>query len=263
MTDGVLEVVLGVVAAGISAGLGWSARTYLWRRRLRRKQRFFGLPDGSECLFVVNRHMGGEQRSVHQRDAFALLELAALVKDCGAEVQIAAHDETRQGFGTRAEFCVGGPASNQRTAAHLAALLPGVRFTTTPEPGPDQGAIHIAGRTYRRVKGQEEYVLLVRLASEAHARPVFLLCGQSAITNQTAARYLASHHEELHRRGSGGVLCLLLKVVNPAAYGADMSEVVADVSEAARTAPPAPPDGEGAAAQESSASSLRAVPAQE
>ncbi|PRH78477.1 hypothetical protein C6N75_14695 [Streptomyces solincola] len=239
MADGVLEIVLGVVAAAISAGLGWFARTFLWRRRLRRKQRFLGLPAGSECLFVVNRDMGGDQRSVHRRDAYALLELSALVKDCGAEVQITAHDETRQGFGARAEFCVGGPGSNQRTAAHLASLLPGVSFSTVSEPVAERGAIAVAGQTYRMVKGEVEYVLLARLASDAHARPVFLLCGQTAISNQAAARYLAAHHEELWRRGADGSFCLLLKVVNPAAYGADMTELVADLTLAARTAPPA------------------------
>src|SRR4051812_9169885 len=55
MTDDVRNIVLGVIAAGISAALGWLARTYLWRRKLRRKQAFFGLPGNSECLLVVNR----------------------------------------------------------------------------------------------------------------------------------------------------------------------------------------------------------------
>ncbi|MGW1652252.1 hypothetical protein [Streptomyces atratus] len=50
MTDDVRNIVLGVTAAGISAALGWIARTCLWRRKLRRKQAFFGLP----------AHVGGE-----------------------------------------------------------------------------------------------------------------------------------------------------------------------------------------------------------
>ncbi len=55
MNDDVRNIVLGLVAAGISASLGWIARTYLWKRKLRRKQAFFGLPDNSESLLVVNR----------------------------------------------------------------------------------------------------------------------------------------------------------------------------------------------------------------
>jgi len=60
MNDDVRNIVLGLIAAGISAALGWLARTYLWRRKLRRKQAFFGLPGNSECLLVVNRDAGGD-----------------------------------------------------------------------------------------------------------------------------------------------------------------------------------------------------------
>lgn len=108
MNDDVRNIVLGVVATAISGGFGWFARTYLWRRTLRRKQAFFGLPSGSDCLFVVNRQMGGTEGSVHRNDAFALLEISALIKDCGANLQIVSQDTVRQGFGERAEFCVGG-----------------------------------------------------------------------------------------------------------------------------------------------------------
>lgn len=113
MTDDVRNIVLGVIAAGISAALGWLARTYLWRRKLRRKQAFFGLPGNSECLLVVNRDAGGDG-AVHRHDVFALLELSALIKDCSAHAQILYHDIAQQGIGERTEFCVGGPVSNRR-----------------------------------------------------------------------------------------------------------------------------------------------------
>src|SRR5688500_11869755 len=106
MDEDLRNIVLGVLATGLSASLGWLTRTYVWRRRLRRKQAFFGLPGHAECLLVVNREAGGEG-AVHRFDVFALLELAALVKDCGAQAQIVQHDRTHLGFGDRTEFCVG------------------------------------------------------------------------------------------------------------------------------------------------------------
>lgn len=245
MTDDVRNIVLGVVAAGISAFIGWMARTSLWRRRLRRKQAFFGLPGNSECLLVVNRE-AGRDGSVHRFDVFALLELSALVKDCGANAQIIWHDATQQGFGERTEFCVGGPFTNRRTAAHLQSLLPGVLVDTDTEPGPDQGSFVIGTEHYRMDRGTAEYVLLARLTAGEGSRPVFLFCGQRAITNQAATRYLARHHEKLSRKHGRNSFCLLLKVVNPQAYGPDVVEVVADVTRAALSAPPAQRASDGA-----------------
>ena len=242
MNDDVRNIVLGVVAAGISAALGWLARTYLWKRRLRRKQAFFGLPDNAESLLVVNRGAGGPELTVMRYDVFALLELAALIKDCNAHAQIIPHDAARQGFGERTEFCVGGPASNRRMTAHLASLLPGVRVNVDAEPGPDRGALQIGSERYRVEVGKEEYALLARLTvgQSQDTRPVFLFCGQTAITNQAATRYLARNHERLSRKHGNGSFALLLKIVNSQAYGPDVVELVADVTRAAQTPAPTP-----------------------
>ncbi|WP_371526403.1 hypothetical protein OG302_09720 [Streptomyces sp. NBC_01283] len=241
MTDDVRTIVLGLVAAGLGAVLGWLARTYLWRRKLRRKQAFFGLPDNSESLLVVNREAGGPELTVVRHDVFALLELAALIKDCGAHAQLVAHDAAQQSFGERTEFCVGSPAANRRMAAHMHSLLPGVRINTEPEPGPDRGAFQIGSERYRMEGGITEYVILARLTAGQgqEARPVFVFCGQRAITNQAATRYLARHHERLARKHGANTFVLLLKVVNSQAYGADVVELVGDVTRAAQTPAPA------------------------
>ncbi|MFH8798839.1 hypothetical protein ACH4F6_04450 [Streptomyces sp. NPDC017936] len=241
MNDDVRNIVLGVIAAGVSAALGWVARTYLWKRRLRRKQAFFGLPENAESLLVVNRDPATSEPAVHRFDVFALLELSALIKDCGANVQVVTQDAVHQGFGERTEFCVGGPGSNRRMTAHMSAMLPGVRVNVDPEPGPDRGAFQIGGERYRMDPGVTEYVMLARLTAGQHreTRPVFLFCGQRAITNQAATRYLARHHERLHRKHGHHSFVLLLKVVNSQAYGPDVVELVGDVTRAAQTPLPA------------------------
>ncbi|WP_326687150.1 MULTISPECIES: hypothetical protein [unclassified Streptomyces] len=238
MDDYLREIVLGVIAAAVTATAGWFARTYLWRRRLRRKQRFFGMPEHSECLLVVNRDAGTSEWAVARNDVFALLELSALIKDCGANADVVAHDAAQQGFGERTEFCLGGPVSNRRMAAHLQSLLPGVQVNTEAEPGPDRGAFAIGSERYRLENGTAEHVLLARLTAgqSENVRPVFLICGQRSITNQAAARYLARNHVRLARKhGQNGNFCLLLKVVNSQAYGPDVVELLADVTRAATT----------------------------
>ncbi|NJQ02821.1 hypothetical protein [Streptomyces zingiberis] len=241
MNDDVRNLVLGVFGTGVSASLGWLARTYLWRRGLRRKQRFFGLPTNAECLLVVNRSAGASDWTVARRDVFALLELAALIKDCEAHAQIVPHDAAQQGFGERTEFCIGGPVSNHRMAAHLFSMLPGVQVTTDPEPGPDRGMFRIGTEQYRWEPGRTEYVLVARLTAGEGKRPVFLASGQHSIANQAAVRYLARHHTRLARTHGDRTFVLLLKVVNSQAYGPDLVELVADVTEAATSPAPAPP----------------------
>ncbi|NEB80987.1 hypothetical protein G3I40_38120 [Streptomyces sp. SID14478] len=235
-------IVLGLVAVCLGGALGWLARTQLWKRKLRRKQAFFGLPDNSESLLVVNRDAGGPELAVKRHDVFALLELSSLIKDCGAHAQVVAHDTAQQGFGDRTEMCIGNPASHRRMAAHMVSLLPGIRVNTDPEPGPDRGAFQIGSERHRLEPGRTEYVLLARLTAgdSKDARPVFLFCGQLPITHQAATRYLARHHERLARKNGNNAFVLLLKVVNSQAYGPDVVELVSDVTRAAQTPLPAP-----------------------
>lgn len=241
MSDDLRNLVLGLAVAVVFLALGWFARGSLWQRRLHRKQRFFGLPQDSECLLVVPRDPGSRTWSVARHDAFALLELAAVIKECGAHAEVLAHDTAWQGFGARTEFCVGGPAENSRLGAHLHSMLPGVEVNMDPATGPDQGAITVGGTTYRLEKGAVEYVLLARLAAAGDTgndRPVFLFSGQRNIATQAAARYLARHQLRLTRKyGVDSTFCLLLRVVNSQAYGSDVVELVADVTKPALSSP--------------------------
>jgi len=170
MDENLREIVLGLVAAAITASAGWLARTSVWRRKLRRKQRFFGMPENSACLLVVNKDPGIGEWTVAPNDVFALLELSALIKECGARAEVVAHDGARQGFGERTEFCLGGPSSNQRTAAHLRSLLPGFSVLTD---GERPGVFAVGEERYRSEKGAVEHVLLARLTggrSRRHRR---------------------------------------------------------------------------------------------
>ena len=248
MDDNLQEIVLSVLAVVAGLALGWFARTYLWQRKLQRQQRFFGLPENSECLLVVNRDAGTTEWAVGRNDVFALLELSAIVKECGAHADVISPEGTQQAFGERTEFCLGGPVANRRMAAHLQSLLPGIMVNTDMEPGPDRGAFTIGSERYRVENGTAEHVLLARLTAGqiGGARPVFLFCGQRAITNQAATRYLARNHTKLARKyGPDGSFCLLLKIANSQAYGADVVEMVSDVTRAATTPAPAivPADG--------------------
>ncbi|MEU6232676.1 hypothetical protein [Kitasatospora sp. NPDC047058] len=246
MTDSLLNVLLGLVASAISAGLGWLAQNLRRRRRLERVRAFFGLPAGSECLLVVNRHTASASgKSVSRNDVFALMELAALVKECGAQADLVGHEDVRQGLGHKAEFCLGGPSSNDRTAAHLASWLPGVTFHQDVSGSIPELSLAVGGEEYRyesesEPSGGRAFVLLARLRPSPEGRPAFLVSGQTAVSNHAAVRYLVANHRRLARRyGADGTFALVLKVVNPRAYGPDVVELTADVTARALERPAA------------------------
>jgi len=236
----VLNIVLGVASSAVSAVLAWSLQAALRRGRLNRKRAFFGMPPGTECLVVAPRKAGttSEERVVAQRDVYAMMELAALVSDCGATAEIIGAGEVRQGVGGRAEFCIGGPLSNERTAAHLRWRLPGVSVTAEWEAGVN--SLTIGEQTYVREKGLVEYALLARITGGEGERPTFLICGQTATSNLAASRVLSHRHRELIRaHGRDGTFALLLRVLQPDAYGPDVVEFVGDVTAQASLPSPA------------------------
>jgi hypothetical protein len=184
----------------------------------------------------VARHFSSPRKSsVHRRDVAALVELATLARECGARADLASDAELAQEFGRLTEFCVGGPGGNSRTETHLRTLLPGVTFRP---PGDDPATLVVGDAAFPCVPGIAEFVILARAFGPAGGKPVFLLAGQTAPTNLAAARHLDRKHRELFRaHGADRPFCLVLRIVEPAVYGIDFTEVVADVSDVAFAAP--------------------------
>ncbi|MFT2017494.1 hypothetical protein ACMA1D_16900 [Streptomyces sp. 796.1] len=241
------DLIAGAAALVVGLALGWLAHSAAGRYGLGRQRAFFGLPQGSECVLVTHRDTtAASQWSIPRHDALALLCLSSVVERCGAHAEVAPHDTGLQGFGARTEFCIGDPLTHRRLAAHLANLLPGVAVHPGDEAGADRATFTIGGTDYRMEPGAVEYVLLARLTAGGGDRPVFLAAGQRPVTHRAAVRHLVRQHTRLvRRRGGDGSFCVLLKVVNSQAYGADVVELVADVTKAALA--PSEPKGHRAA----------------
>ncbi|MFE9422277.1 hypothetical protein ACFYNO_04840 [Kitasatospora sp. NPDC006697] len=242
MADVLLNISIGLLTSAIGAVAGWLLQSLRRRRAAARRQAFFGLPGGSQGLLVVNRHPASpHHKSVHRGDVSALMELAVLVSSCAARPEIVNHDEVRRGLGREAEFCLGGPASNERTVTHLAWRLPAVRFGCEADR-PDALSISVGDREFREEAAGPAtpgccYALLARLEPDGGGRPVFLIAGQTAVANQAAVRYLTGHQRELARRhGTHGTFAVVLRVIGPDRYGPDVVEFAADLT-AAATAP--------------------------
>jgi hypothetical protein len=227
----VRDLLVNLLASIVAGAAVWLAQRMLSYRRLARKRAFFGLEPGAGCLFVVGRHAASpHDMSVHRRDVAALVELATIAKECGARAELVADEDIPQGIGRVTEFCVGGELSNPRAGAHFRALLPGVRFAPFNSLNKEL-SFTVGTETFRREPDRIEYVVLGRAWAPSGSRPVFIIGGQTARTNLAAARFLAGRYRELSRRyGALTPFCVVLRIVEPAVYGPDYVEIVADVS---------------------------------
>jgi len=224
----VWDLTINLVASAIAAAAVWLAQYAVRLRSLQRKRRFFGLHRGSQCTFFVSRHASSPNpNSVHRQDMGALVDLAVVAHDCGSRAEIASFDDPPVGIGAVTEFSVGGPTHNPRTAQHLHRLLPGVTVATDD---PELLTIGAGPHEFSRERDVYEYMLVARAYASDGGAPVFVLSGQTALSNQAAARYLTTRYRRLARDHGNRPFCLVLRIVDPPAYGSGIVELVADVT---------------------------------
>jgi hypothetical protein len=241
------DLLINLLASVIAGTAVWLAGFLLRRRKLGRERAFFGLTDGASCLMAVSRHASSpSEMSVHRRDVAALVELATIARECGAHADRVGESQPTGEIGRLTEFCVGGPGENNpRSATHLRTILRGVTYGIFD---PDKRRLSFTVDSTEYVLSPEiSYVLLARFWGPAGGHPVFFLGGLTSGSNLAAARYLATHHPELDRQyGADRPFALVLRIVEPAAYGTDFTELVADVSDVAfrATAQPSPQPAE-------------------
>jgi hypothetical protein len=234
MPEALQDIATGLVAAVISGLAVW-----LWQRgrgiRTRRgKATFFGLRPGRECLVVMNRHWQSPN-AVARPDVYALLEVGSLADELGCPVSVRSSDELSDETGDRTEFCVGGPVSNERTAAHLAAFLPGVRFLPYGEVGHSLDFVS-GDHRFSWEPDKCEYALFAKFRPPNARQPIVLICGQTAITNRAAIHFVKQHHATLRRSlTSIDTFAIIVRVTSPKVYGHTMVDLDTDITATAFT----------------------------
>lgn len=230
-----IDLAVNLLASVIAGTVVWAFQRFTLFRRLARKRAFFGIPSGSRCTISVSQHAASKlSDSVHRRDLAATVEIATIIKECGAEIDLITSTDDRRGVGSMPEFCIGGPHGNERTAAHLKRFAPGFKINTFKED-PQGLTMSVGNKEFRRVRGQEEFVLLIRVVlTGGSTAPLWIICGQVAQSNQAAARYLTLHHHSLMKNyGTQKSFCLALRLLDSQAYGHSQLEVVDDLTELA------------------------------
>jgi hypothetical protein len=219
-SDVVQQLLLGVGSSVITGGAVWMGQRMRSTARTRSVRRFLGLAGRwhGRCRIVVGRHPA-LPRSIHQYDVAAMLEVGSLVRGAGAEPEVLAVEEASS-MPDAVEFCISGPTANSRTAAHLQRFLPGIRMLPFVRGDASSLALIATGDAeYRREPGRAEYVALARICRPDRPH-LFLIVGQTGITNRAGARFLTVSLPALRRRfGDDRSFCLVLRVVEPDTYG--------------------------------------------
>ncbi|GIJ09739.1 hypothetical protein ACFFMR_02900 [Micromonospora andamanensis] len=235
------DLLINLLASVIAGTAVWLTGFLLRRHKLNRARAFFGLTAGASCLLVAARHASSpRESSVHRRDVAALVELATIARECGARADRVGEDQPTGEIGRLTEFCVGGPGgASPRSATHVRAILRGVTYEVFDEE--KRRLSFTVGDTEYVFSPETSYVLLARFWGPVGGRPVFFLGGLTAGSNLAGARYLATHHAALHRRfGADRPFALVLRIIEPAAYGTDFTELAADVTDVAFQPVPQP-----------------------
>jgi hypothetical protein len=239
VSSALLNIVIGLVTSVLSG-----TAVLLWRRAassriVHRKAAFFGLRPGGPCLIVMNNHWQLPGSASHD-DVHVMLEIAALAQEAGCRISVVPTDDLRERAEDSVEFCIGGPLSNPRTAAHLAAYLPGVKQHRISASS-DSGAIVVGGRRFAFKRGKQEYALVAKFTPAHSSRPVILIYGQRAINSRAAINFLKHNYRTLSKTvESIGRFCLIIQVTSSDAYGSQAAELAADVTSDAFTAPKHP-----------------------
>jgi hypothetical protein len=231
----ILNVVVGLITSLISGGSVWAWSRARVTRRHRERARFFGVSPGDTCRIVAPQAFGAP-RTVSKHDVFSIVELAKLMRDLKADLDVVGSDEGTYGVGDLTEFCVGGPTANMRMQSHLARFLPGVSVLSYAPQEQKPAAIIVGSQEFLRERDSREYVLVARLRLPEGGKPLFLICGQTGITNRAAASYLRDNYRRISAvHGDAENWCVVLRVVAPSVYGHQMAELAADVSVSAQS----------------------------
>src|SRR3984893_13534896 len=114
----ILNIVVGLMTSLISGGsVGAWGRARVTRRQ-RERARFFGLSP-SDTGRIVAPQAFGAPRTIAKHDVFSIVELAKLMRDLKADLDVVGSGEGTYGMGVVTEFCVRCLTATVGMPAHL------------------------------------------------------------------------------------------------------------------------------------------------
>ncbi|WP_261556557.1 hypothetical protein [Frankia tisae] len=233
MSAVLFNVAIGILTSVLSGTGVWAWQRLANVRRLARERRFLGISANRECIIVIGHQMQNTA-GIHRADVNAVIEVGGMTNDLGGRFRVLAPDQYRESIGSQVEFCVNGPDANARTKGHMENYLRGVHFRPYRPGHRDSIAIVAGEEEFIRERDRQEYAILARIRIDRESRPLFLLAGQTAVTNHAAAFFLRSRIRQMDKEyGFDRNFCLILSVDQPMIYGHSAVRLKSDVTDVA------------------------------
>jgi hypothetical protein len=237
MPPSVIEnFIVGIITSIVTAIVVWLWDKIRKSRILNRRAAFFGIVPEDKCLAVMN-HNPKSLSTMSHSDVQTLIEVVRLADKIHSDLVIVPFDEILEPAGGVTEFCIGGPDSNQRTKVHLESFLKGIRLNPYSPGDSDNIAIITKNEKFRYEKNKNEYAILARIYPGSPSHPVFLICGQTARSNQGAVHYLIRNCDVSLRKkfGNRKQFCLIIGLQSPSTYGYKSAKLEKDLTDTAFT----------------------------
>ena len=223
-----INIGIGVISAALFVFL-----TLVWqksRRHLKngRAAEFLDVHSTERCsitLLTSPRGMMPQSsgakgiRVMTHNDTRALFEIYRMVDRLGGSIDLNEPDSPPPA--DRVEFCLGGPRANSRTEHLLRQYIPNVSMrdalasSRVPDPrGHPQDIVLGDGSQnparFTCERDHLEYAILARVVRSEPKKRIFIVAGQTSVTNLAAVSYLARHLDELHHRFGNRSFCLIV-----------------------------------------------------
>ncbi|MEO1146015.1 MAG: hypothetical protein AAFY26_10510 [Cyanobacteria bacterium J06638_22] len=231
MPSTIQDLLIGLITSVIAGFAVWFWERFRRTLDLTQKSSFFGIRPEGNCLVVMNHNPRGRDLLSHG-DVETVVEIVKIIYEINGEVTIAAFDKALEPPGDITEFCIGSPASNERTEVHIKNFMQDIINKPYSKDKPDSLAILTAGEVYRYRYQETEYAILAKIVPEQYAHPVFLVSGQSSRGNKASIYFLAKNYRTvLRNKYKYNSFCLLLRIREPKIYGYKSVELVKDLTD--------------------------------
>lgn len=231
MFGALFEIMIGIATSIIIGGTVYIFHKLKKLKRFNIESNFFMINPDIQCYFVMNHAY--QTNRINHNDVYALFELSKIIQELKGELEIFPVTGVQIAPGDNTEFCIGGPDSNIRSKEHIETYLTGINVKTYSEDSPTI-EIKVKDKIFKYNQYKKEYVILSKIMPLNKEFPIFLISGQSSITNRGAAYYLVNNYSQIIKKyGTTEQFCYILCINNSKLYGYKTIELVEDITESA------------------------------